>query len=271
MSKSTRSLIDEIDARPGVDNEETFKELWSILGELFEKVKGRFELTPDESTADLQPYSAIDGSGAGGFLSTFAGPEIDWLVFSWVGNPKMSFTNMHLTISLGPQIDAPNLGLAFGTTPDLFMYLDYVPRVDLPANPNYMDKYYNEANEQFLKWQENPDYTSFISRDLYMRVTQTPTSLCISAKDNETNMDDVRATAHKMVDQWLANVDKADRIPEDQWQTQQDRDEVIRKEIADRDPMNEMVERMYGKEQADRLTNALWGGGRKLPYAKDFK
>ena len=41
MSKSTRSLIDEIDARPGVDNEETFNELWKILGELFEKVKNR--------------------------------------------------------------------------------------------------------------------------------------------------------------------------------------------------------------------------------------
>ena len=71
MSKSTRSLIDEIDARPGVDNEEAFNTLWGILGELYAKVADRFELNPDPSTADLQPYHAIDGSGAGGYLSTF--------------------------------------------------------------------------------------------------------------------------------------------------------------------------------------------------------
>ncbi len=158
MSKSTRSLID---ANPGVDNSATFETLWDILGELFEKVADSFELNPDASTASLQPYEAIDGSGSGGYMSTFAGPDIDWLVFSWVGNPKMSFTNMHLTVSLAAKYEAPNLGLAFGTTPDLFMYMDYVPRIDLAANPEYMDKYYTEINEEHLRLHDDEGLTTF--------------------------------------------------------------------------------------------------------------
>ncbi len=265
MSKSTKSLIDEIDANPGVDNSATFETLWGILGELFEKVRERFELEPDASTADLQPYEAIDGSGAGGFLSTFVGPDIDWLVFSWVGNPKMSFTNMHLTISLASKYDAPNLGLAFGTTPDLFMYMDFVPRKDLAANPDYMDKYYSEINEEHLRLHEDDQLTTFISRDLYMRVTQTPSSICFTAPDSDQNMQTIRDTAHKLVDQWLANVDKSGEVAAADRTAQAERDELIRKEIALRDPMNEMVERMYGKETSDKLVNALWGGNRALP------
>ena len=181
MNRTTRSLIDEIDARPEVDNRETFDALWGLLGEQFNKVETRFELNPDPSTADLQPYQAPDGSGAGGHLSAFSGPDIDWLIFSWVGNPKKSFTNMHLTISLASKYEAPNLGLAFGTAPHLFWYMDYTPRVDLPANPWYMDKYYAELNEEHLRLHDDPDLTTFISRDLYMRVTQTAASLCFTA------------------------------------------------------------------------------------------
>ena len=264
MSKSTRSLIDEIDARPAVDNQQTFDTLWGILGDLFERVSNRFELTPDPSTADLQPYHAIDGSGAGGYLSTFAGPDIDWLVFSWVGNPKMSFTNMHLTISLAPKYDAPNLGLAFGTTPDLFMYMDFVPRMDLASNPEYMDKYYQELNQMHLQLHDDEDLSTFISRDLYMRATQTPASICVTAADTEKNMQTLRDTANKMLDQWLVNVDKAALIPEAERPAQAARDVFLRREIALRDPMNEMVVRMYGEELAAKLVSALWGGNRAL-------
>ena len=265
MSKSTRSLIDEIDARPSVDNSETFETLWKILGELFAKVSDRFELSPDASTAELQPYEAIDGSGSGGYLSTYAGPDIDWLVFSWVGNPKMSFTNMHLTISLASKYDAPNLGLAFGTTPDLFMYMDYVPRVDLAANPEYMDKYYKEINEEHLRLHENDELTTFISRDLYMRATQTPASICFTAPDTDNTMATIRDTAHNLLEQWLANVEKSAILAEEDRPAQAARDEFIRKEIALRDPMNEMVQRMYGPDLSARLVKALWGGDRVLP------
>jgi hypothetical protein len=35
------------------------------------------------------------------------GPEIDWLIHSWIGNSPLGFTNMHVTVWLGPHIDVP--------------------------------------------------------------------------------------------------------------------------------------------------------------------
>ena len=265
MATSTKSLMDTIAARPQVDNRETFNALWSNLGKLFDQVAARFELQPDASTADLQPYHAIDGSGAGGHLSTFAGPEIDWLVFSWVGNPKASFSNMHLTVSLSSKIDAPHLGLAFGTAPHLFFYMDFIARKDLAANPAYMDSYYQELNEEHLRLHENPAFTAFVSRNLYMRVTQSAASLCFTAEDNEANRETLRDTAQRMVAQWLANVDKANPVPEAQRPALAARDESVRRAIAERDPMNALVKRMYGEELTAKLVKALWGGDRALP------
>ena len=98
-----------------------------------------------------------------------------------------------------------------------------------------------------------------------MRVTQTPASICFSAADNDRNMNTLRSTAETLLDQWLANFDKSAILPVEQRADQAARDERIRREIALRDPMNEMVERMYGTELSDRLVNALWGGNRVLP------
>ena len=265
MAASTRSLMDTIAARPAVDNQQTFDALWGMLGALFDKVAARFELQPDASTADLQPYHAIDGSGAGGNLSTFSGPEVDWLVFSWVGNPKASFSNMHLTVSLSSKIDAPHLGLAFGTAPHLFFYMDFIPRKDLAANPSYMDSYYQELNEEHLRLHENPAFTAFVSRSLYMRVTQTAASLCFTAEDSAENLATLRDTSARMVAQWLANVEKAPAVPLAERPALVARDESIRRAIAERDPMNALVERMYGAELTAKLVKALWGGDRALP------
>jgi hypothetical protein len=266
----TRSIEEMIADSPAIDNRETFEALWGIVGEMFAKVQQRFELKRDESTADLNTYGQVDG-GAGGSLSTYAGPEIDWLVHSWTGNPAITFTNMHLTINLGPQVDVPNFGFALGTIPDLFWYMDYMPRKELLMNPDYADKYYGgEANDQFIAMQRDDSFKPFVSRDLYTRVAQSPDSVCYGAPDSAANLEIISKLAHAQLDRWLAWVDAADPVPVEQRAALAERDLFVRRTISQRDPANNVAVQLYGKEMADRLVKALWGADRSLPRAIDW-
>lgn len=269
-SQSITSSIEEMVAADGaVDNRETFETLWGILGEMLEKVRARFDLAPDSSTADLQPYRQ-EGGDAGGYLAAYAGPEIDWLVHSWTGNPAATFTNMHLTINLGPQVDVPHFGFALGTVPDLFWYMDYMPRKDLWTHPDYADRYYDgEPNEQFIRMQRETAFKPFVSRDLYTRVAQSPCSICYGAPDNADNIAVIRELAHAQIDRWIGFVDNAEPVPAALRAEQAERDLLIRRTICDRDPANIVAVNLFGQNLADRLVRSLWGGDRVLPRAHE--
>jgi hypothetical protein len=267
MSKILKSIEELVAETPKVDNQATFDELWKITTELFEKVKNRFELTMDPCSADLQPYHGKDG--ASGYMAAYSGPEIDWLIHSWTGNPKATFTNMHLTVTLGSHIDAPNLGFALGTTPDLFMYMDYLPRVDLQADPDYVEKYYNgKPNDAYIEMMNDSRFSPFVTRHTYTRVSLTPVAKCFGAKDTAENMAKVREIAHAHVDTWLEMVEKASAVPQDQRAALSARDHKVRQTICDGDPANIVAEMLFGKELTDRLIKTLHSGTRTLPVPK---
>lgn len=267
MSKDTiKSLIEMVDERPNMDNSSVFERLWAVLAELRAKIDARFVLQSDASSADLQPYSNTDGS-AKGFLSTFSGPEIDWLVHSNIGTPTSSFTNMHLTAWLGPQIRVPHLGMALGTVPDLFFYMDYIPRVDLFTDLAYLDRYYEPVNARYLELRADERLSPFTSKALYMRQSQSHTSMCYVTKASDEALALVRVLGHEMVDRWLKWVDEAESTPVEERKALAERDLLIRRAIAERDPANPIGVRLFGQEFADRLVRTLWGGDRVNPRA----
>ena len=257
------SVEDMVDSSPGLDRQSNFEQLWQLTGELFDRVKARFELNLDPSCKDLMPYKGIDG--AGGYLANYAGPEIDWLVHSWTGNPKATFTNMHLTIALGPHIDAPHFGFALGTIPDFFVYMDYLPRRDLWTRPDYADKYYGNANQTYLAMQSNKAFRPFISRDFYTRVAQSPASLCYGAAVNDLNMATIRKVSHAHLDNWFLMIEGATAVPADERAALAERDLLIRRTITERDPANVVVDKLFGQDLGRRLVRQLWGADRKLP------
>ena len=65
---------------------------------------------------------------------------------SWLREPQMGFSNIHLTTWLGSQIRVPHLAFAFATVLHLFFYMDYIPRTDLFADLEYLDRYYEPVN-----------------------------------------------------------------------------------------------------------------------------
>lgn len=265
MSGITRSIEELVTANPDVDNQKTFAALWQLTTDMFQRVRQRFDLTMDPCCANLQPYHGLSDSGASGYIGAYTGPEIDWLIHSWTGNPAASFTNMHLTISLGPQVDVPNFGFALGTVPDLFWYMDYLPRYELATHPDYADQYYGgEVNTRFIEMDRNSDFVPFVSRDLYTRVAQTPCSVCVSAPVSDDNLAFIRSQSMDQLERWLGWVEAATPVPEARRQALASRDLFVRRTICQRDPANVVVEKLFGAELGQFLVDTLWGGTRTL-------
>lgn len=270
MTSTILSVDELITQTPDRDNREQFSEMWRILCELRERIGQRFELKPDPSVEDLASYGSTDGSTKG-HLSAWAGDEIDWMIHSFMGTPARSFSNMHLTAWLGPQVDVPHFGMALGTIPDMFVYLDLVPRADLLTDLDYLDRYYEPRNARFLDFEGDFEFKPFVSRTLYMRQAQSRTSLCYMAKPTAANIDKVRKAAHEMLDQWLRFVDEARPVPVEKQAQLAARDLFVRRAISERDPANVMGEKIFGKQLTDRLVGTLWGNGRVLKRAGSWQ
>ncbi len=267
MRETVEGVEEIFDKREVTDSTATFDRLWSITEELMEKLEARFEFTRDPSTEDLESYSGENEYPAGR-LAAYVGPEVDWLVHSWIGNPPLGFTNMHVTAWLGPQIDVPHLGIAWGTLPDLWFYIDYNPRSDLMLDTEALDKYYAPLNEQFLELHRDEGLAPFTSKALYVRQALSDVAICFTAPGegyNEERLDQISELAHDRVDRWLTYVDEATPVPRDRRAQLAADDLARRRNIAERDPANVMSVRFFGEEMTDRLVRTLWGGDRVLP------
>ncbi len=270
MSSVIQSVEELIQQAPDRNNQEHFKAMWQVLTELRDRIARRFALRLDPSVADLGVYGSPDGSTQG-HLTAWAGEEIDWMIHSFMGTPAHSFTNMHLTVWLGPQLDVPHFGMALGTIPDMFCYLDLVPRSDLSVDLDALDRYYQPRNATYLAFEADPSFRPFTSRALYMRQAQSRTSLCYMSEATPENLEKIRCAAHEQLDQWLAWVDAALPVPAEQQAQLAARDLHVRRTISERDPANVMGEKIFGKELTDRLVGTLWGQSRQLPRAGSWQ
>ncbi|SEG54859.1 Red chlorophyll catabolite reductase (RCC reductase) [Thermomonospora echinospora] len=265
MKETLQHVEQMLDQSPVIDVTETFHRFESILAGLKEKIDARFELTRDPSTEPLESYGTYP-DGPGGRLAAYSGPEVDWMVHSWLGNPKASFANLHLTVWLGPHIRVPHLGIAMLVWPEGWFYVDSIPRTNLLVDGEYYDKYYEPLNDGWLAFrEENPEFEWFTSRAGFIRTSLSPTAHCYSFPRAEKNIDLVGRVLDEHVDRWLGWVAEAEPVPEDERAALAATDLAIRRNIAERDPANVMGVRYFGQETTDRLVRALWGGDRELP------
>lgn len=262
--RETLEGVEEIfDRRAVTDSSDTFKRLWAVSEELMAKLKNRFELTRDPSTEDLESYRG-EAEYPAGRLAAYAGEEIDWLVHSWIGNPPLGFTNMHVTVWLGPHIDVPHFGFACGTLPDMWFYVDYNPRSDLMLDTDALEKYFAPFNEQFLAARADEGLIPFTSKALYVRQALSDVALCFTTEATPERIQQVRGFAHERLDRWLRFVETAEPVPAALREKLAADDLTRRRNIAERDPANVMAVRFFGEEMTERLVRALWGGDRVL-------
>ena len=111
MEETVQHVEEMLDASPVVDVHDTFAQFQQLLADLKAKIDARFATTRDPSTESLEQYGTYP-EGPGGRVAAYSGPEVDWMVHSWLGDPSRSFVNLHLTCWLGPQVKVPHLGIA---------------------------------------------------------------------------------------------------------------------------------------------------------------
>lgn len=268
MAETTRSISQIHDAAGPTDTSAEFAQLHEAMTAMFAKLAARFELERDPSTEELEHYGvpgAEPGTGPGGQIRAYVGPEVDWLIHSWMGVPESGFTNLHLTVWLGPQTNVPHFGMAWGNLPDYWYFVDYVPRVDLLTNYDYLQRYYGVHNEQYMELRHEPGFSPFVSQNLLIRQSVSNTAMCFVCEKTPRSAERMIELANGRLDDWLGFLDDAEPTPASERAALAERDLLVRRTIAEKDPANNMGVRMFGEEMTDRLVKALWGGNRSLP------
>jgi hypothetical protein len=261
MAEQLKHVADLVDEGGVQDNSAVFDLLWGLLGEVKEKVAARLPTTLDPSGDDLREWDAASGQRVR--MQVSSGPDVDWMVHSWIGQPELGFSNMHLTVWLGPQTRVPHLGLAWGTIPDVWFYCDVIPRSDLWTDLDSLDRYYEPLNARWLAVrEEHPELKVFTSRSLYVRTGLSEVAYVYTSQRSGEIIDLMRGLVHERVDQWLGWLDDAPAVPADEQPALAARDLAIRRNVAERDPANVLGVRFFGEEMTERLVRTLWGGDR---------
>lgn len=270
MSQTLKSVQEFYDEAPPTDITEIFGTWMELVDGLMDKVSRRFDLTRDPSTEVLESFCGENG-GPTGRIRGYAGPEVDWLIHSHMENATQGFANIHLTIWLGPQIKVPHFGVALGAFPQAWIFVDSVPRSNLLVDTDSYDRYYGPLNSEWEDVQFGHDFLApFVSRSGFVRASLSPMAHAYTAPCDSRTTDLVTRIAHDHLDRWLSWVDEAERVPaEEQAQLAAD-DLATRRNVAERDPANEMGDRFFGKDLTNQLVRALWGGDRQLPRALDW-
>ncbi|WP_104106287.1 oxidoreductase [Nocardioides sp. 616] len=264
MTQNLKSVQEYFDDAGPTDVTALFADWKALIDRLTAKVQDRFELERDPSTEVLESFTSENGPS--GSVRGYAGPEIDWMIHSHMENAALGFVNVHLTIWLGPQVRVPHFGMALGAFPQGWLYLDSVPRSNLLTDTESFDKYYAPLNDEWEKVRAENDWLEpFVSRSAFVRAGLSPTAYCMMGPGDSRTTELVTELAERHLDRWLGWVAEAEQVPAEEQAELAATDELTRRNIAERDPANEMGDRFFGPEMTQQLVRALWGGDRTLP------
>ncbi|MCS6843220.1 MAG: hypothetical protein NZ528_02700 [Caldilineales bacterium] len=256
-------LADVLDAHAPRDNRAVFDYLLDVRERAWQIVQAGLCLREDLACRDIQTIRGLDGSVVGNIHTyTGDGSPVDWVVRSWVGRPETGFTNIHLTCWLTEDVEVPHLGFALGTAPDVFCYVDFLPRYDPPASFEHLDRYHERLNETWIALRRHPAYRTFNPVHLYTRSTLSPIAVC-----GLLPFDDFRAVVEPVmlqyVAKWVELVQAAEPTPPERRAALRARDVLVRRTIVEKDPANILADRLVGVPMRERLVRILHAAERE--------
>ena len=268
MTSDTKTIDQFLAENPDVDVSKAWERCWNILTDIKAKIASRFpELEFDPSCEGREYYTSPNGEFEGSF-SAWNGGDCEWLVNSWLGNRKASILDMNATAFLGQNTDVPHFIMVFGTIPKLFFYFDFTPRRNLMTDTDYLDKYYESINEDYLALRGNSNFQWSVSHGPYMRALTNPSTQSLMGDLNDENLDALEQYAYKMLEYWLSWYDNASPVPEAERNELQQYDHRVRTLGYERDPMNKLAEQVFGADKVEDMLSLRIG---RSPIARSKK
>ncbi|MGI9295080.1 MAG: hypothetical protein ACR2PS_13955 [Pseudomonadales bacterium] len=258
MTADTKTIDQFLTENPDVDVSHAWERCWGILSDVKERIAERFEVDLYPGCADREYYTSPNGEFEGSFQA-WTGPQLDWLVNSWLGNRKASILDMNATAFLGQDTDVPHLIMVFGTIPKLFFYFDFTPRRNLMVDAEYLEKYYEPINEEYLALRGNTSFQWSVSHGTYMRSLMNPSTQSLTGELVDANIDVLESYAFRMLDYWFNWLDDAEPLPQAERSLQQKYDFTVRRLGYERDPMNKLAVQVFGEGEVERMLNLRMG------------
>lgn len=243
---------------PNVDVSAAWKRFWTTLSSVKDKIAARFPVERHPSCAGREYYTSPNGEWEGS-LNAYTGEGMEWLVHSWLGNRKGSILDMNATAFLGQETRVPHLILVFGTIPRVFFYADYVPRVDLRTNADYLDRYYEPVNATFLGLRGDERFNWSVSHGTYMRSLISPVGISMTAEMSDDVIDTLEAYVEQFVGRWLGWLDEAEPLPFEERAAQRRYDHKVRELGYRRDPMNALAAKVFGADAVETMVQMRMG------------
>jgi hypothetical protein len=261
MSKHSdvKTIHEFLAENPDVDVSRQWERCWEIHGRIAARIVERFDAKLHPISQGAEYYTSSDGQMEGAFFG-YTGRDLDWFVRSWLGNRRASIIDMNINVALGQETQVPNLMLIFGTVPKLLFYADYVPRVDLKVNEDYVNRYYGgDVNRDYLEFRRNTDYVWTASHGPVIRAMQSPVCSSYITELTDEHIDQCEAYLERFVDRWFGFLDTAPKLDPALRDAQQVYDFTYRDYTNRSDPMNVLAERAFGKEQAQFMLERRGG------------
>lgn len=255
----TKTIDQFLSENPNVDVSKAWEKCWSVLTDIKEKIAARFPgLEMHPACAGREYYTSPNGEFEGSYKA-WTGPGCEWLVSSWLGNRKASILDMNATAFLGQETDVPHFIMVFGTIPNLFFYFDFSPRRNLMVDTDYLKKYYDPINAEYLKLRGNTNFQWSVSHGTYMRSLTNPSTQSLMGELTEENIDVLAEYAYKMLDIWLGWLDNAAPVPESERAALQKYDHTVRRLGYELDPMNKLAEQVFGASEMQNMMDLRMG------------
>lgn len=218
------------------------------------KVAASIELQPMSEFDDLQTIVTPDGREVGHFRA-FRSPKLEKFTLAEFSlAPGMNYTNASLKPS--PRFNIPRFACNYMETPDVIMFdVDLYPSIDLALRQDYIDAYYEQLTDLYLREKKAPHFSWELSDRSWVRVSASPYFFKSTAALAER--DKVYSLIHAYLDVALKIIAAEQEVSAEEAAHMQARGAYIQKILLEREPERHMLEKAFGTELTERLGTAM--------------